>query len=89
MIDNLHFIKDLGYRSKTALETGNLIKFAELMNEHWQHKKKRSSNMSNDQINQWYELALKNGALGGKRLVLAAVVLMFYTEDKIVGVRHA
>src|SRR3990167_746193 len=47
MINNLHFVKELGHASKDALETGDLIKFAELMDVHWEHKKKRSANMSN------------------------------------------
>ncbi len=36
------------------------------MNEHWQHKKRRSSTMSNDAIDHWYQVGMDNGALGGK-----------------------
>ena len=64
MIDNLHFVKDLGYQSKSALEAGELRKFAELMHVHWEHKKKRSGAMSNNSIDKYYELARANGALG-------------------------
>ncbi|RME17437.1 MAG: galactokinase [Bdellovibrio sp.] len=82
MIDNLNFIKDLGFQSMEALEEGNLVKFAELMNVHWQRKKARSQNMSNPQINEWYEHALKNGAIGGKLIGAGGGgFLMFYTED--------
>jgi len=83
MIDNLHFIKELGYQIKDALESGDLRGFAELMNVHWQHKKQRSGNMSNDAINAWYDLAMANGALGGKLIGAGGGgFLMFYTEDK-------
>jgi D-glycero-alpha-D-manno-heptose-7-phosphate kinase len=83
MVDNLHFVKELGHQSKEALETGDLIKFAELMNVHWEHKKKRSGSMSNDHINQWYELARDNGAIGGKLIGAGGGgFLMFYAEDK-------
>lgn len=83
MIKNLHFIKDLGYQSKTALENGHLDTFAELMNVHWRHKKARSAKMSNTQIDQWYELAIKNGALGGKVIGAGGGgFLMFYAKDK-------
>jgi galactokinase/mevalonate kinase-like predicted kinase len=34
-------------RSYAALLQGDLARFAELMNEHWQLKKKRSGDMSN------------------------------------------
>jgi D-glycero-alpha-D-manno-heptose-7-phosphate kinase len=83
MIDNLHFVKDLGFQSKQALESGNLPEFARLMDVHWQHKKKRSGGMSNPEINQWYELAMANGALGGKLIGAGGGgFLMFYAEEK-------
>ncbi len=66
MIANLHFVKQLGRDSKEALETGNLQRFGELMNIHWEHKKGRSQSMSNERINHWYDLAIRNGAIGGK-----------------------
>jgi len=84
MIANLHFIKELGIKSKEALEQGNLHEFAELMNLHWEHKKHRSAQMSNDKIDEWYLLARKNGALGGKMIGAGGGgFLMFYAEDKI------
>jgi len=83
MISNLHFIKELGLKSKDALESGDLHEFANLMNVHWEHKKQRSGNMSNTQIDEWYEVARKNGALGGKMIGAGGGgFLMFYTEDK-------
>jgi len=89
MIKNLHFVKELGLESKKALESNNLDRFVELMNIHWEHKKKRSSKMSNEKINHWYELALKNGALGGKLVGAGGGgFLMFYAEDKK-RLRHA
>jgi len=66
MLNNLHFVKEIGYQSKDALESGNTDKFGELMHQHWEHKKKRSGGMSNQNIDTWYETALKNGAIGGK-----------------------
>jgi D-glycero-alpha-D-manno-heptose-7-phosphate kinase len=84
MIANLHFMKELGRESKEALESGNLAEFANLMNLHWEHKKRRSSNMSNDRIDEWYELARQNGALGGKLIGAGGGgFLMFYAEDKV------
>jgi D-glycero-alpha-D-manno-heptose-7-phosphate kinase len=83
MIENLHFIKDLGLKSKEALEAGDLRGFAELMNVHWWSKKKRSGNMSNSRIDEWYELGMKNGGLGGKLIGAGGGgFLMFYTEEQ-------
>jgi len=88
MSNNLHFVKELGRRSKEALESGDLVQFAELMNVHWEHKKQRSGQMSNGQIDRWYELARKNGALGGKLIGAGGGgFLMFYAEDNV-RLRH-
>jgi D-glycero-alpha-D-manno-heptose-7-phosphate kinase len=89
MIENLHFVKELGLQSKAALETGDLHHYAELMNVHWEHKKKRSEKMSNTDIESWYRLALDNGAVGGKLIGAGGGgFLMFYAEDKV-RLRHA
>ena len=83
MIDNLHFVKELGRQSQAALEQGEVRKFGELMNVHWEHKKKRSGNMSNSHIDDWYRLALANGAVGGKLIGAGGGgFLMFYAEDR-------
>jgi D-glycero-alpha-D-manno-heptose-7-phosphate kinase len=83
MISHLHFVKQLGFESKAALEAGDLRRFAELMHIHWEHKKRRSGEMSNSQINEWYDLARRHGALGGKLIGAGGGgFLMFYTEDK-------
>jgi D-glycero-alpha-D-manno-heptose-7-phosphate kinase len=83
MLDNLHYVKDLGYRSKVALEKGNTKLFGELMHEHWEHKKKRSGGMSNSQIDDWYKLAMKSGATGGKLVGAGGGgFLMFMAHDR-------
>ena len=88
MTNNLHFVKELGKKSLVALESGDLLKFGELMNVHWEHKKKRSGSMTNENINRWYELAMKNGAVGGKLIGAGGGgFLMFYTENKM-KLRH-
>jgi len=83
MINNLHYVKEMGYRSLELLESGNLVQFGILMHEHWEHKKKRSTKMSNPYIDQIYQLCLENGAVGGKLIGAGASgFLLFYTEDK-------
>jgi D-glycero-alpha-D-manno-heptose-7-phosphate kinase len=80
---NLHFVKALGYRSREALESGNLTRFGELMHEHWQHKKVRSGGISNLQIDSWYSQAMSNGAIGGKLVGAGGGgFLMFYAADR-------
>jgi D-glycero-alpha-D-manno-heptose-7-phosphate kinase len=83
MIENLHFVKRLGYESKAALEAGDLRAFGELMHVHWERKRTRTVGMSNRQIDDYYELARANGAVGGKLIGAGGGgFLLFYTEDK-------
>jgi D-glycero-alpha-D-manno-heptose-7-phosphate kinase len=83
MIDNLRYVKDLGLRSRAALEKGDVFGFGRLMHEHWENKKKRSGGMSNPRIDHCYELALANGAVGGKLVGAGGGgFLMFLAEDK-------
>lgn len=88
MLDNLHYVKDLGLRSRVALEKGDLDGFGALMHEHWEHKRQRSQGMSNPQIDAWYELGRKHGAVGGKLIGAGGGgFLMFYAADKV-RLRH-
>jgi D-glycero-alpha-D-manno-heptose-7-phosphate kinase len=83
MLENLHFVKDLGFRSKEALERGKIDEFGRLMHEHWENKKKRSGGMSNPRIDHCYEKAINNGAIGGKLVGAGGGgFLMFLAEDK-------
>jgi D-glycero-alpha-D-manno-heptose-7-phosphate kinase len=89
MVDNLHFVKELGQQSQAALQSDNLHEFARLMDVHWQHKKERSRSMSNQDINAWYDCAIANGALGGKIIGAGGGgFLLFYAKDKA-RLRHA
>ncbi len=89
MIENLHFVKDLGRQSQRALEAGDLREFARLMDVHWQRKKQRSDGMTNPKINEWYDLAMAGGALGGKLIGAGGGgFLMFFADDRA-RLRHA
>ncbi len=83
MMENLHKTKALGRSIKEALESGETRRFGELMHEHWTCKKLRSTGMSNARIDELYEVAMKNGAVGGKLVGAGGGgFLMFYTEEK-------
>ena len=82
MVQNLHFVKELGLKSKYALEQGDIATFGELMNTHWEHKKNRSQVMSNSRIDHLYNVAMENGAVGGKLIGAGAGgFLLFYAPD--------
>src|SRR6266576_2135413 len=42
MLENLHFVKELGRQSQRALECGDLREFSRLMDVHWRRKKERT-----------------------------------------------
>jgi D-glycero-alpha-D-manno-heptose-7-phosphate kinase len=81
IIENLDYIKFLGQEIKKKLLKGNCNDFGKLMNEHWMYKLKRSKNMSNKTINEIYNFAMKNGAIGGKLIGAGGGgFLLFYTN---------
>lgn len=82
MLGSLHEIKEIGYECRDALRAGDTTRFGELLDIHWQSKKKRSKEMSNPKIDRWYNLALKNGAVGGKLVGGGGGgFFMFYAKD--------
>jgi D-glycero-alpha-D-manno-heptose-7-phosphate kinase len=48
------------------VETGDLTSFGLALDAHWQAKKRLSNKISNPRFDELYELARRNGALGGK-----------------------
>ena len=89
MLKNLHYVKELGYRSKEALEKGDTRLFGALMHEHWEHKKRRSGGMSNPKIDEWYELGMKNGAVGGKLVGAGGGGFLMFMAEERNKLRHA
>lgn len=91
MIDNLHYTKELGYTISQALQDGDLDAFGLLLHKHWENKKSRSNGMTNSTLDGYYELARKNGALGGKLMGAGGGgFFMFYVPpEKKYQVRYA
>jgi len=78
----LHTVKEIGWQIKEALETGNVRRFGELLDHHWQSKKRLSTKVSSEDIDRLYELAKRNGALGGKIMGAGGGgFFMFYCEN--------
>ena len=82
MVENLHRVKGIGREIKSVLINGEFHRFGELLDLHWQEKTKRMGT-SNAQINQWYEIAKQNGAVGGKLMGAGGGgFFLFYCEDQ-------
>jgi len=83
MLANLHEVKELGLRSRRALEAGRLAEFGGLLHDQWEQKKARSNGMSDSRIDEYYDLGRRNGALGGKVVGAGGGgFLLFYTEQR-------
>ena len=66
MLANLHATKEMGYRFEELLRAGDLDSYAELMNAHWENKRRRSPGMASEHIDRLYTLARRSGVIGGK-----------------------
>ena len=64
--ESMHNIKKIGYKIKDSLLNDDIDSFGELLHEHWIEKKKITTQMSNSNIDKWYEIGMNNGAIGGK-----------------------
>jgi D-glycero-alpha-D-manno-heptose-7-phosphate kinase len=90
VIGSLTEIKDIGIEIASTILAGNLHHFGELMDYHWQVKKRLSVGITNPTIDAWYELAKHNGAVGGKITGAGGGgFLMVYCEDGKAQVREA
>jgi len=65
-VQKMDKIKSIGHQIREELDNGNVDKFGELLDEHWTTKKKFSDKITNPKINKMYNIAMSNGALGGK-----------------------
>jgi D-glycero-alpha-D-manno-heptose-7-phosphate kinase len=68
-LDVFRAMRDLADEMRHALAgEGDLDRFASLLHEGWELKRSLGCGISNDQINEWYTVARRAGAVGGKLL---------------------
>jgi len=65
-IEALHYVKGLSEEMNSALKQSNITHFGELLHKGWIAKKKFAKGVSNEDVDKMYDVALENGALGGK-----------------------
>lgn len=83
VVDNMHYIKELGYKILDAVESGNITAVGIMFDQHWQHKKRISTKMTNPHFDRIYKIAKENGALGGKISGAGGGgFFLFYVEEK-------
>ncbi len=73
----------LALRLKDDLNSGDIDSFGEYLNEGWKLKRGLASGISNNKIDDIYDLALSNGAIGGKLLGAGgAGFMLFYAYER-------
>ena len=88
VVESMHYIKEIGYQVLEAVESGNLTELGLLFDKHWQYKKRLSNKISNHRFDEIYEIAKKNGALGGKISGAGGGgFFAFYVEENHAGFR--
>ena len=82
---------NLSEQMRKSIADNDITRFGELLHEGWEHKKKLTHNVSNNDINEYYEKARKAGAVGGKILGAGGggFLLLFCEEDLQDNVRKA
>ncbi len=88
---NLVRMTELTYQLKNAVVEGDLDTFGRILNENWLLKQELASGISNETINHYYDLAINNGALGGKLLGAGGggFLLFYCPKNNQEKLRHA
>jgi len=90
VVDNLHYIKELGYQALEAIKTGNLTELGLIFDRHWNYKKRLHPEISSPYFDNIYEVAKKNGAIGGKIIGAGGGgFFLFYIEENHKKLRRA
>jgi D-glycero-alpha-D-manno-heptose-7-phosphate kinase len=66
VVERMHDIKAIGREVKDLLERGDLDRYGELLHDHWEKKRRLTSNMTDEKLDDIYESARRAGAIGGK-----------------------
>jgi D-glycero-alpha-D-manno-heptose-7-phosphate kinase len=67
-VENLHKMVNLSRELKRELIKGNIDAMGDILHKGWTYKKELASKISNKNIDDYYDTAIRNGALGGKLL---------------------
>lgn len=82
-IENLHKMVTLAKDLKEELLSGNIDNMGEILHTGWLYKKELAKAISNPEIDNYYDIAMKNGATGGKLLGAGGGgFLLFYVKDE-------
>ena len=74
---------NLTHEMRNCLQNGEIDMFGDILNAGWQLKRTLASGISNPMIDEYYDIAIKAGALGGKLLGAGGGgFLLFYVPER-------
>jgi D-glycero-alpha-D-manno-heptose-7-phosphate kinase len=90
VLESLHYIKESGYKILDIVEDGNITELGHMFDEHWKYKKRLAKGITNPSFDEIYEIAKKNGAMGGKITGAGGGgFFLFYCEENHSKLRKA
>ncbi|HVU88460.1 MAG TPA: GHMP kinase [Pirellulales bacterium] len=82
VVANVKRMVRLADELRVSVGNGHLDEFGDMLHTGWMYKKEMARTICNDRINHFYDLAMKNGALGGKLLGAGqGGFLLFYVPE--------
>ncbi len=89
--DALKRMVQLTYRLRDELQQGNLASVGEILDQNWKLKTSLASNVTTEQVDDWYRTAKKSGAIGGKLLGAGGggFMLLYADEDRHEAIKRA
>src|SRR5262245_50210351 len=66
VVERMHGIKAIGREVKDLLERGDLDRYGELLHDHWEKKRRLTSNMTDEKLDDIYDGARRAGPIGGQ-----------------------
>lgn len=81
--DNLVETRNIGYTTRDILTSGDMEAFGQILTEQWKLKHHRQPSKLHQQIDEWIQIGISSGALGGKLVGAGGGgFLLFYAERK-------
>ena len=81
--DNLVETRNIGYKTRDILTSGDMEAFGQILTEQWKLKYHRQPSKLHQQIDEWIQIGVSSGALGGKLVGAGGGgFLLFYAERK-------
>jgi D-glycero-alpha-D-manno-heptose-7-phosphate kinase len=75
--------RNIGYKTRDILTSGDMEAFGQILTEQWKLKYHRQPSKLHQQIDEWIQIGISSGALGGKLVGAGGGgFLLFYAERK-------